>query len=364
MSQTGRATAGAITFEQLIALNDEMAALVRAGIPLEGGLTELGRDLPGKSGRLAEMLAERMTAGESLQQILASEPKAFPPVWRAVVEAGLRSGQLAAALESMSATARRMSALRKTVGAALVYPLVILALAYGMFLFVLTRFVPVTTRAYADLTGGSESRLAVLSWLGETMLWWAPWVPLLAVVLIVAWWRRSGRAAWSLQRQRRAASPSRWFSLGSALAAVVRDERMAAFADILSLLVRQQVPLSQAVVLAAEASGDDALRQAAQGIAERLERGDALARREDMPAGFPPVLGWLIASRAQPAELSEALSRTAATYRERAARAGLWTAVYLPIAMTVLVGGTATLFQGLITFTPLWELWYALARPV
>lgn len=362
MSQSGKATAGPITFEQLISLNDEMAALVRAGIPLEGGLADLGRDLPGRSGRLAEMLAQRMIAGESLQQILASE-KAFPPVWRAVVEAGLRSGQLAAALESMSATARRMAELRKTVGAALVYPVVVLGLAYLAFLFLVTHYAPATSRAYQDMRGSTEPLLTGLSWLGDNLLWWAAWVPLVGALLMILWWRRSARAVCPPGRLSRATSPRRWIFLGSALAAVRRDEHMATFADILSLLVRQQVPLGQALLLAAEASGDVGLRQVSQNVADRLESGETLTGREAMPIGFPPVLGWLIASGAQSSELSEALSHTAATYRERAMRTGLWTAIYLPIAMTVLVGGMAVLFQGLVTFIPVVKLWYALALP-
>ena len=43
---------GPVTLEQLLALNDEMAALVRAGIPLERGLVDLGREVPGNSARI------------------------------------------------------------------------------------------------------------------------------------------------------------------------------------------------------------------------------------------------------------------------------------------------------------------------
>ena len=79
--------------------------------------------------------------------------------------------------------------------------------------------------------------------------------------------------------------------LGSALAAVRRDEHMATFADILSLLVRQQVPLGQALLLAAEASGDVGLRQVSQNVADRLESGETLTGREAMPIDFPPRVG-------------------------------------------------------------------------
>ena len=42
-----------ITLDQLVALNDEIAALVRAGVPLDRGLRSLGEDLPGRLGRFA-----------------------------------------------------------------------------------------------------------------------------------------------------------------------------------------------------------------------------------------------------------------------------------------------------------------------
>ena len=44
----------------MIALNDEIAALVRAGVPLEQGLGHLGGDLPGRLGTFTTALADRM----------------------------------------------------------------------------------------------------------------------------------------------------------------------------------------------------------------------------------------------------------------------------------------------------------------
>ena len=46
------------------ALNDEIAALVRVGVPLELGLRQLGGDLPARMGRLAKDLAQRMMRGK------------------------------------------------------------------------------------------------------------------------------------------------------------------------------------------------------------------------------------------------------------------------------------------------------------
>ena len=256
--------------DALVALNDEMAAIVRAGVPLDQGLTELARDLPGQMGGVAKRLGDRLAAGESLEQVLGSEEAVFPPVWRAVVAAGVRSGHLAAALEGLSKTGRRIAELRRAVGMALIYPLVVTTIAYGLFLLTLVKLAPLMAGAIEDMTRTTDPLLAAMVWLGETAPSWAIWPPLIVVVVLAVGWYRSGRAAW----RRSGGGPSsgtgwagsRWPSLGR----LVRDGRLATFAEVLSLMVRQEIPLDESLVLAADASGDQSLRTDAQQLADRL----------------------------------------------------------------------------------------------
>jgi type II secretory pathway component PulF len=273
---------------------------------------------------------------------------------------------LAAALESLSATARRTAELRRLVGAGILYPLIVLGMAYLLFVFLVLRVMPGMFEAHVDLTGGADAVTAALDWLGCQAAWWVIPVPLAAVILLGAWWRRSAGALWSSRsgissETRCLKRPNVW--LGAGIRQTLRNGRMAAFAEVLSLLVKERVPLGDSVTLAAEASGDRAIAVASRVIADRFERGEILQRREDLPGGFPPMLGWLLLSGGRQAELSEALSRSAAVYRQRAARAATWTAVYLPISLTVLVGGTATLLCALAAFVPIARLLYDLSGP-
>ena len=85
-------------WDDLIALTDEMAALVRAGVPLETGLAEMATELCGKQRNVANNVAAQLRAGKTLPQVLERSPETFPPIYTAVVEAGLRSGRLSSAL--------------------------------------------------------------------------------------------------------------------------------------------------------------------------------------------------------------------------------------------------------------------------
>lgn len=350
--------AGAITLDELIALNDEMAALVRAGIPLEQGLEALGGDLPGPPGRLAQLLVTRMNSGESLSRILAEDERTFPPVWRAVVEAGIRSGHLAAALESLSATARRISDLRRAVGAGMVYPIVVVSLAYLLLLFLLWRLVPLMLRVQADMTGHTDRLLQILGGLGETAVWWAIPLPLVVVALAALWWFRSGRAIWGWRGK------CHRFGRRGGIRGTIQMSRMATFGEVMALLIKERVPLEDSLILAADASGDRSIRQAVGEVAERLRRGERFQKREDLPRGLPPLLGWLLMSADRQQDLSAALLRSAAVYRSRAARKAAWTAIYLPLWLTILLGGTATLVCGIVTFGPLLRLFYQLSAPL
>jgi general secretion pathway protein F len=354
VSHLGPANSKAMGLDAFVALNDELAALVRAGVPLDQGLTQLARDLPGRMGPVAKRLGDRLAAGESLEQAIRGEDAALPPVWRAVVTAGLRSGRLAVALEGLSTTGRRIGELRRAVGWALVYPLVVAGIAYGLFLFTAIKLAPVMLNAFEDLTSWSEPVLATLVWLGQAADTWAVWPPLLVVAALVYGWYRAGRVAWRADSRR----GRLW--LWPALGSLVQDGRLATFSEVLALLVRQQVPLDEALTLAADASGDRGLQSAARDMAENLRRGGEVVSGGASAGLLPPLVAWLLTAGASTERLSETLGLTAATYRQRAERTVNWALVYLPILLTAAVGGTATLIQALAVFLPLSRLWFRL----
>ncbi|MDA1051502.1 MAG: type II secretion system F family protein [Planctomycetota bacterium] len=349
-----------ISLEQLIALNDEMAALVRAGIPLEAGLVTLGQEMPGRLGRMASFLGQRISAGESLEQILANHEDRFPPLWRAVVRAGIRSGRLSTALESMSTTGRQVAEVRRAFGLALVYPIIVVLVAYGAFVILTTRLAPITLSAYEDLTSSSDPFLNCLVSLGATVRWWGPAVPIMAAVLGSIWWYRMGRAALPSSTT----GTSRVSRCCSATFGSLRDGRVAAFAEILALLIRQHVPLHEAIELAGAACGDSKVARSSKALASQIERGETLAVGDEHLKSFPPLLGWLIAMGGEPESLAQTLTEMAQQYRQRAERATNWATVYLPILLTSVVGGSVVLLQALAVFRPICKLLFELGSPL
>jgi type II secretory pathway component PulF len=373
LSAPSSSALGPVTLQQLVALNDELVALSRAGVPLDQGLLHLGGDLPGRLGQIALAVGRRLEQGEPLVQVL--DDPSLPPAYRAVVLAGVRSGRLSLALEGMSSLLRRIQEAQRLVTGALVYPLAVLAIAYGLFLFTVTKCFPAIFRVYQDVQAG-PSGWAWLVWVGQHAAYWWPWPPVLLVGALVLWWLATRRAMAAEGRgsgaQRRLAlRADRAAESRSALALpemrlsvgnLIRAGRAATLADVLAVLTEQQVPLPEALVLAADASGDRRWRESGRELAERLRRGE-LPGEAAAQAGFPPLLRWLLLQPTDPGRRSEALRRAADSYRRRARWMARGLSVTLPLWLTVAIAGTAAVLYALLVFVPYGRLLYLLSLP-
>ncbi|CAN5915036.1 type II secretion system inner membrane protein GspF [soil metagenome] len=329
---------GQIRIEELIALNDEIAALVRAGVPLERGLLDLGVDVRGRLGKISRRLGERMAAGRSLPEALEEEGPGLPGLYRAIVEAGLRSGHLPSALEGLAGFARGLADLRRIIGLAMLYPLMVLVLAYGLFLAFVVELAPRFSRFFDAMHLPINESSAFLARLGETAIYWGPIPPLLLLFWGIGWARSTrlgGLIGW-LPGMRR----------------LLADARATLYAEMLALLIENQTPLPDAIVLAAEASGDARHRRAAAEAAEATRRGEDLRVSFSGLRAFPPMLRWLIATGKEQGGLAPALRHAAQTYRRRAWHRAELIRIFLPILLTVLIGGVAAFLYGLTLFVP------------
>lgn len=348
-----------ITLEELLALNDEIVALVRAGVPLELGLAELGEEGDGILGRLGTQLARRMNRGESLPEALGKIDVNLPKSYRVIVEAGIRAGRLTAALEGVSIMALKMSELRRQIGLALVYPLIVFMLAYGLFLLLCSWLAPRFQLMFRDMDLGSGGLMGLLSDLGGNIAYWA-WIPPAVVVALILWWWKSGKRGFLCGD----GTPGGLVCLCPGVKRIATFYRSAQFADLLALLIEQDVPLPEAIVLAAETTSDLQMEASARAIADATSRGLIVPSGLPGSSGFPPFLHWLITRREEQKGLVSALKAAADMYRRRAVLITEWIQVAFPMLAAVVIGGGATLIYALTVFWPLTEILKFLSEPL
>lgn len=345
----------AIRLEDLLALNDELAALVRSGVPLERGLSELATDVSGRLSRAALHLSERLRAGQTLSQAVDAEQGYFPPVYRAMVQAGMRAGKLTIVLEALTTSARRLSELRRSMLLALLYPTMVVLIAYVLFIFMLTKVLP----AFVFNMNINAPRLVnFFAMLIQTLHIWGPAIPLAVALAAFIWTRRVSRARFL--EAHRLPPVLAWLPGARAM---INDARIATTSEVLALLLEHQVPLPEALVLAAETSGAPESIAAARRVAAKLEQGANLNGVAAGLEGFPPLMRWLLSVGQNEQMLLALLRHSADVYRGRAIRRSLWLRFVLPSIFTIALGGTATLLYALSLFIPFTTLLEQLSRP-
>jgi type II secretory pathway component PulF len=332
----------------LAALNAELAALVRAGLPLEPQLRRLARELPGRSAELAERIGQRLEAGDNLVSALDAEGDTLPSVYRAAVAAGLRSGQLGAALESLVESAARLEHIRRAIGVALVYPFIVVAIVWAALAMVLFVALPIFRdpvprfdlfQGYSPIVAGVVA-VAII-------------VPTICLPLsIVGWWRS--------RRANRAFRAPLWKRL-SPISRVRYFGQVATFTEILRLLIEANAPLDEALTIAGQATSDHSLQRAATGLAADVGAG-LFAAGSPSASAIPPLVRLALRSANQRPLLLRGLGQAAEIYRDRAGRAATWTSEYLPIVLTASLAGAATLGLAVAVFWPYVAMLYELAQ--
>lgn len=326
-----------------MALNHEIAALARAGVPLGPGLTAFGKDLPGRLGKIAAEVGERLEQGEPLDRIIASH-KDLPPAYQAVVEAGIRVGRLPAALEGISQSARRTAQLRWMISMAIVYPLIVMSVGYCLFTFTLTYLAPVMAEALADHGVPITPVHQGLTWLGKTVWLWGIALPVLVLGWLAWLWWRAGRVAAGVELH-----PLLSFGAVTTMLKMRRAGRLAAMCDCLALLTEYGVPLPEAVPLAARTTGAKKLEKAAKELGEQMTRGERAA----VPVkDFPPLLAWMLTSGQLQQDLPHVLRRAGEVYRDEANRHAQWLRLYVPLILTMVFGGGTVIAYATVTLGP------------
>ena len=352
---TSPASKPVITLDQLIALNDEIAALVRAGVPLDRGLRDLGEDLPGRLGRFARQLSEQIARGESLADALAEPAAKLPRLYRAVIEAGIAAGRLPAALESLAASLRRLAQTRRSIVLSLTYPLLLFLLAWGLLALSASMLAPTVYGSFEGLHIRGGEWFGPIARLGQSAGIWGPLVPVVLLVLAGVCWLGSRGAAVA-----QGAGVIRALGWIPGLGRTLRLSRTAVFVEVLNLLVENRLPLDQAATLAAEAAGDAALIDAAGQFAAAIRRGEP--RLAAALPGLPPLLRWLIAGGLRNDTLLPALRHAADDYQRRAQfQAELFRGL-LPVFVTCSISAVIVVVYAVVLLAPYFMMFRSLAQ--
>jgi type IV pilus assembly protein PilC len=197
-TRTGNTARTRVKANDFLLFNQQLAALLRAGIPILQAITMLRKRAT--SVRLRTVLEEVETAirgGAALSQAFAAQGATFPRIYTASILAGERSGALDEVLSRYVNYMRRSVGLRRKIRGALAYPAFLLLACLGMVIFLTTFVVPRMSDLFAgfgnDLPTVTQIVLGLSNWITGNAFWFGPLVIVGAIAAFI--WARtpSGR---------------------------------------------------------------------------------------------------------------------------------------------------------------------------
>lgn len=291
-------------------LTQELAIMLRAGLPLEKALAVL-LTLADQSRTKAFVhnLLARVRDGGSLADALAAQKFDLPKGYVGMVRAGETGGArvLETTLERIAEHLKRLQKVREGVFSAMLYPAIVLGMAalsiISILLFVLPQFEPFFQSAPEALPLAAKIVIAAAHGLRDYGLLFL--IAAIGAGLVVQ--RLLRREDLKLQRDK---SFLRLPQFGPIL---VKAE-MARFCNTLGVLLANGVTLATALSIAAESLGNRIMAAAAQRVVTRVREGEALSAPMKREPVFPVLALQMIRIGEETGQLDGMLLKTAEIY--------------------------------------------------
>ncbi len=307
---TGVTTVNKQRTEQIAAVTRQMASLLQAGIPLAEALRMVIEQAPDKRIESAfRDIREKVTQGMPFGDAVLQHPAYFTDLYSNMVKAGESSGALEKVLGRLAGFLQAQTKLKNKVGAAMIYPTVMICVGTVVVAVLMTLVVPNVTRLIQKrgeaLPLPTEILITVSNFL--VSYWLAVMVGLIALAVAFQLFVNSekGRLAWDK------------FKLSvPVFGDLMRKQSMARFSITLSTLLRSGVPALQAIDVTRNVLDNKVLQNALQEVHDKVLEGADISTPMKTSGAFPPTVSYMIGVGEQAGNLEEMLERVAATYDE------------------------------------------------
>jgi type IV pilus assembly protein PilC len=276
-------TRARIKTREFLVFNQELATLLKAGMPLVQSLDILRARVTNPLFKtVLDDVYDRVRAGNSLSEAFEAHGSLFPGVYTASLMAGEKSGNLEQVIRRYVSYVKVVANVRQKTISALIYPTILLALSLVVVSILMLRVVPEFGEYYrqfgAELPLSTRIIVAISSFATS-------YFGLLVVVAVAA-----GLGIWLwLKRPGHKARFDRWMLRMPALGPVARKFATSQAARTLATLLGGGIPLVNAIDVSARSIKNQYMARELHTAAQQVREGRALAAAMNDTRAFPDV---------------------------------------------------------------------------
>ncbi len=315
----------------------QFATMIGAGLPMVQCLEIMASQTDSvELGKVITQVKEGVQGGATLADALARHPKVFDPLYSNMVQAGEVGGALDVILMRLAAYREKSDQLIRKVKGAMVYPSVIVVVAAGVTVGMLTFIVPVFAKMFgglnAELPMPTQYVLAISHFLQDYFLYLI--VGSIGFVVGLLWWKKTPTGALLFDK---------FMLMTPIFGNLIRKSAVARFTRTLGTLLSSGVSIIEAMEITAKTAGNVVIANAINKSVLSIAEGDTITGPLKESGVFPPMVTQMIAVGEKTGGLDDMLSKIADFYDEEVDEAvTALTSIIEPIIivfMGIVIGG-------------------------
>ncbi len=328
---------GSIGMRDIVIFTRQFSTMINAGLPLVQALDILAKQTENKVlADVTRAVVFDVESGHTVADALAKHPNAFSELYVNMVAAGEAGGILDTILMRLATFMEKNDALVRKVKGAMIYPGVIMSVAFIAIAVLLIFVIPVFESMFASVGLALPLPTRVVIGLSKFLkgYWWAVGAGM-------------GGAFYMLKKYY--ATPNGRLAIDKlmlkmpVLGDVLRKSAVSRFTRTLGTLISSGVSILDGLEITAKTAGNRVIQDAIMASRASIAGGDTIAAPLAKSAVFPPMVISMIAVGEQTGGLDEMLSKIADFYDEEvdAAVSGLLSLLepIMIVFLGVVVGG-------------------------
>ena len=299
----------AVSTEHFLLFNQELLALVRAGLPIVQSFDiMLERQKDPRFREILTEIREKLTSGVALSDAFAAYGNLFPPIYSTSLRAGERSGDLEGVIRRFLRYQKLIVNLRKKVIGAMVYPAILILLSLAMIFIMMTFVVP----KFAEFFEGFGQQLP---WFTQVIIDIATFMrrnvllmvggAIIGSYLINRWVKTSGRLLWDRVKLRI-----------PLVGSIIHRFAIMQFTQSLGTLLSGGTPMVPAIEIASQSVTNSLVSTRISGIVQNVREGEPLWRSLDNTGVVSDLAVEMIKVGESTGALTEMLANVSEFYDE------------------------------------------------
>ncbi len=304
---------GGPTSEDISVFTRQMSTLIQAGLPLLRSLEVMIKQLDKKPKfkLMLETIAEKVSSGGTLSDGLAMYPKSFDKLFVNMVKAGEAGGVLDLVLDRLAQFQEKSIRTKKKVKSAMVYPSVIMFVAFAIVTLLMMVVVPQFESIFeqmlrgAPLPGPTQVVVNISNLFSSN-----PILVLGGTAFVIG-------GAVVLKKTKQGAKMFDWLGLRvPVIKEVVSKSNVSSITRTFGTLLSSGVPILQALQITGDTLTNFFFVRAMTNVHNAVRDGESMAVQMDREPVFPTMVTSMVEIGEETGELPDMLTRIADNYDE------------------------------------------------